>query len=183
MVLTERTTERPRVLGVVAYFGVEPPDRDQLGFLLIALVVPLVVGIASVVGRGLAVDIGRYGGPLGMTAVAMLAGGSFTLVAALVTEGIPAFEPRAWLLILWLAAVNTAFTYTLWTQVLRSLRAVEASVLGDLTVLMTAVLGWLVLGEALGPVEIAGLVLTVVGVAIVQLAPMLRTREGLRARP
>jgi drug/metabolite transporter (DMT)-like permease len=38
---------------------------------------------------------------------------------------------------------------------------------------MTAFLGWLVLGEALGTVEVVGLVLTVVGVAIVQLAPML----------
>ena len=85
------------------------------------------------------------------------------------------------LLIVWLAAVNTAFTYTLWTQIQRTLRAVESSVLADLTVILIAVLGWAVLDESLGALEIAGLLLAVAGVFLVQLAPTLRGRRSASA--
>jgi drug/metabolite transporter (DMT)-like permease len=165
------------VVGVLIFFGLEVPEPDLLPMVLLAAVVPLVVGVATVLGRRLAIRVERYGGSLGLTAMAMIAGGLFTLVFGLVVEGVPQFTVRAWLLILWMAGVNTAMAYTLWTQVQRTLRAVESSVLGDVTVLQTALLGWLVLGEALGAFEIVGLVLAVIGVVIVQVAPTLRARR------
>ena len=82
------------------------------------------------------------------------------------------------MLIVWLAAVNTALAYTLWTQVQRTLRAVESSVLADLTVILIAVLGWFVLDESLDPVQVGGLLLAVAGVFLVQLAPTLRSRHS-----
>ena len=142
------------------------------------------VGGSARLGRHLALDVRRvFGGPLGLTALAMSVGGVATLLLGLLLEGPPSFSLRAWLLIIWLAAVNTALTYTLWAQTQRTLRAVEASVLGDLTVVLVALLGWLVLGEALGPVQIVGLLLAVAGVLFVQLAPLLAGKDPVSEDP
>ena len=170
------------IVGVVVYFGLEQPEAGISLALLAGVSIPIVVGASARLGRHLAVDARRvFGGPLGLTALAMTVGGVTTLSLALVLEGVPGFSPRAWLLIVWLAAVNTAFTYTLWTQIQRTLRAVESSVLADLTVILIAVLGWAVLDESLGALEIAGLLLAVAGVFLVQLAPTLRGRRSASA--
>jgi len=170
--------------GVLVYFGVEPPAAGLSVALLAGIAIPIVVGGSARLGRYLALDARRlYGGPLGLTALAMTVGGVTTLTLAIVVEGMPAFSPRAWLLIVWLAAINTALAYTLWTQTQRTLRAVEASVLADLTVILIALLGWVALGEALDPLQIAGLLLAVTGVFLVQLAPVLRGRRSERTDP
>jgi drug/metabolite transporter (DMT)-like permease len=167
------------VVGVLVYFGLERPEAGISVALVAGISIPIVVGGSARLGRHLAVDARRtFGGPLGLTALAMTAGGVTTLLLALVLEGVPTFSPRAWLLIAWLAAVNTALTYTLWTQIQRTLRAVESSVLADLTVILIAVLGWVVLDESLGPVRIGGLLLAVAGVFLVQLAPALHGRRS-----
>ena len=167
------------VAGVVAYFGVDLPAGGLSVALLAGISIPLVAGVGFSIGRYLAIDARRlYGGPLGLTAVAMTAGGFSLLVMALLTEGIPDLSLRAWSLIVWLALVSTALTYTIWTHTQRTLRAVEASALGDLTVILIAVIGWLVLDEALGPVQVAGLLAAVGGVFLVQLAPSLRRRRS-----
>jgi drug/metabolite transporter (DMT)-like permease len=171
------------IAGVVAFFGMALPEAATPTALLAGIAIPLTIGGSAKLGRHLAVEARRlFGGPLGLTALAMSVGGVATLVLALVLEGVPSFSQRAWFLIIWLAAVNTALTYTLWTQTQRTLRAVESSVLGDLTVILIAVLGWFVLDESLEPLQIAGLIVAVVGVAIVQLAPAL-LRRPWRAGP
>lgn len=164
--------------GVIVYFGLELPQAGLSMALLAGAAIPFIVGGSAPLGRHLALDAVRlFGGPLGLTALAMTAGGVATLLLGLVLEGPPRFSLRAWLLITWLAAVNTALTYTLWTQTQRTLRAVEASVLGDLTVILVALLGWLVLGEGLGPLQAVGLLAAVAGVFVVQFAPMLRGKR------
>ena len=165
------------IAGVIVYFGLEAPPDDATAGLLAAASIPVVVGGAAVLGRRVAVGSRDYGGPASMTAIAMLVGAGMTFVLALVFEGVPSFSPSAWLLIVWLAVINTALTYTLWAQSQRSLRAVESSVLGDLTVIQIAVLGWIVLGEGLDLAQIVGLVLALSGVVIVQVAPWLRPRS------
>jgi probable blue pigment (indigoidine) exporter len=164
------------IVGVVVYFGLEAPPGDATAGLLAAASIPIVVGGAAVLGRRVAVESRDYGGPASMTAIAMLVGAGMTFLLALLLEGVPSYSPAAWLLIVWLAVINTALTYTLWAQSQRSLRAVESSVLGDLTVIQVAVLGWIVLGEALDPAQMVGLGLALSGVVIVQLAPWLRLR-------
>jgi drug/metabolite transporter (DMT)-like permease len=166
------------VAGVAIFFGLEVPEADLLPMVLLAASAPVMVGAASLLGRRLALDIDRFGGAMGLSAMAMLAGGLFSLAVGLVVEGLPRLTVQGWILITWMAAINTAMAYTLWAQVQRTLRAVEASVLGDVTVLLTALLGWLVLGEALGLLEITGLALVVVGVVIVQATPVLRARAA-----
>ncbi len=168
------------VTGVVVYFGLQVPPGGATTGLLAAASIPFVVGGAAVLGRKVAVGSARFGGPVTMTAMAMFCGAVATLVIALFFEGIPSFSPTAWLLIVWLALVNTALTYTLWAQSQRSLRAVESSVLGDLTVIGVALLGWIVLGEGLSVEQIVGIVMALGGVVIVQVAPVwwVRARDG-----
>jgi probable blue pigment (indigoidine) exporter len=158
--------------GVVVYFGPGAPPPDATAGLVAAASIPVVVGGAAVLGRRVAVGSRDHGGPASMTAIAMLVGASMTLVIAWLVEGVPAFSLTSWLLIAWLAVVNTALTYTLWAQSQRSLRAVESSVLGDLTVIQVALLGWVVLGEGLGGAQIVGLVVALSGVVVVQVAPV-----------
>ena len=165
------------VVGVAAYFGLEAPDADAI-YLIAGIAIPIFVGGGAFLGRSVAVDSRHYGGPLGMTSLAMLVGAGTTLAIAIVTEGVPSFSLTAWGLILWMAAVNTALTYTLWAQTQRRLRAVEASVLGDLTIIMIAILGWLVLDETLTLIEVAGIALVLAGVVLVQLTPILRGRRA-----
>lgn len=165
------------IAGMFVYFGLEAPSSDATAGLLAAASIPIVVGGAAVLGRRVAVDSKGYGGPAAMTAIAMLVGAAMTLMLALLIEGVPSFSPTTWLLIVWLAVINTALTYTLWAQSQRSLRAVESSVLGDLTVVQVALLGWVVLGEGLHIAQIVGIVLTLAGVVLVQVAPVLPRRS------
>ena len=189
LVALRNRQERPNALqvggivilaaGVVIYFGLQLPPTGVTTGLLAAASIPIVVGGSAVLGRKVAVGSARYGGPASMTAIAVLFGAAATLAIALVLEGIPSFSPTAWLLITWLALVNTALTYTLWAQSQRSLRAVESSVLGDLTVIGVALLGWIVLDERLSVEQVVGIVMALCGVVIVQLAPV----WWVRSRP
>jgi probable blue pigment (indigoidine) exporter len=58
---------------------------------------------------------------------------------------------------LWLAIVNTALAYTLWTHVPWVLSAFELSVMSSLIPLQTGVVRWLILGNALSWTRVVGL--------------------------
>jgi drug/metabolite transporter (DMT)-like permease len=171
------------VLGVVAYFGLEQPPGDALLGIVAAVIMTVAVAWTAVLGRAQALAAGALGGIVGMTAVAMLAGATATIVTALVLEGVPVLSPRAWVIVAWLAVVHTALGFVLWNHGLRTLRAVEASALGDLTVVQIAILAWFVLGERLEPVQVIGLALALAGVAIVQLAPSWRRPRTAAEQP
>ena len=70
--------------------------------------------------------------------------------------------------------VNTAFAFTLWNHTLRTLSAVESSVINSLMMPQIAILALLFLDEALNAKEIWGLALVGVGVLIVQLKPRIK---------
>jgi drug/metabolite transporter (DMT)-like permease len=95
--------------------------------------------------------------------------GSIALLAiGVAVQGLPPLSWRAWLIIGWLAAVNTAFAFTLWNQTLRTLPAVVSSVINNTMLIQIAVLAWLFLGERPGPRELLGLALAAVGALVVQ---------------
>ena len=167
------------VVGAALYFGpFEMGDGGALG-LAIALVGMVANALAALLGRRLARDsVERLGGVLSLTALSMLVGSLVLLAGGLLLEGLPALGAEAWLIIGWLALVNTAFAFTLWNQSLRTLTAVESSVINNLMLVQIAVLAWVFLGEALTIPEIAGLALALSGILAVQLAPWLRGRRA-----
>jgi drug/metabolite transporter (DMT)-like permease len=63
---------------------------------------------------------------------------------------------QSWLLIAWLAVVNTAFAFTLWNHTLRTLSAVESSIINNLMLPQIAILAFVFLGETLNGKEILG---------------------------
>jgi drug/metabolite transporter (DMT)-like permease len=108
--------------------------------------------------------------PTQLTAFALLCGGLALVPLALMFEGVHMPSTQAWLLIIWLALINTAFAYTLWNLVLRTLPPFELSIMGNIIPLNTAMLNTLFFGVRHSAREIVGLMVVVAGVIIVQMA-------------
>ena len=91
------------------------------------------------------------------------------LVIGVFTQGFGLLGWQDWAIILWLALVNTAFAFTLWNHTLRTLSAVESSVINSLMMPQIAILAFVFLDEVMSAKEIWGLILVGIGVLIVQL--------------
>jgi drug/metabolite transporter (DMT)-like permease len=107
--------------------------------------------------------------PLIVTWASMGVGSLLMLLAGLLTQGLGHISWSDWVIIAWLAFVNTALAFTLWNYSLRTLTATEASVINNLMLPQIAILAWLFLNETLSSKQIVGLILVGVGVLIVQL--------------
>jgi drug/metabolite transporter (DMT)-like permease len=170
------------VAGTILYFGLFAPGPGRLAGLAVAAVCLVAAAASTHIGRDLARDaMSRLGGPLGLTATSMGAGAVVLLAAGLLLEGWPSLDARAWAIIAWLAVVNTAFAFTLWNHTLRTLTAVESSVVNNTMTIQIAILAVLFLGERLAAVQVAGLVLAATGAAVVQVAPVLGRARWRRA--
>jgi drug/metabolite transporter (DMT)-like permease len=89
------------------------------------------------------------------------------LTTAAVLGGLPA---PVWLVLLVLAVAGTVLPYVAGLRALRDLPAALASVLALVEPLTAAVLAWLLLGQEIGPTQLAGAVLLLTGAVLVQLA-------------
>jgi len=165
-------------LGALLYFGpFEVPPDAVIGFVAAGVCVGA-AATSSHLGRGLARDvIGRVGGPVGLTAFSMVAGAIVLLGIGVALEGWPRLDWAGWLIVAWLAVVNTAFAFTLWNHTLRTLTAVESSVVNNTMTIQISILAIVFLSERLGPLQLVGLLLAATGAAVVQLAPVLRSRQ------
>ena len=150
----------------------------------LGLVLAAGCALASTTGQHLARDLNRdtqdrLGGAVGLTTLSMTAGSVVLLGAGIALEGRPPLDLRGWLIIGWLAVINTAFAFTLYNHALRSVTAVESSVVVNLLLVMVAGLAWVFLGETLDARQIAGLALVTAGTIAVQLAPRVRGAPAL----
>jgi drug/metabolite transporter (DMT)-like permease len=123
--------------------------------------------IASLQGRQANRDMSLP--PLLVTFVSMAIGAVLLLGTGLVMERFRQPTQLDWGIIAWLAVINTAFAFTLWNKTLRTLTAVESSILNSLMLPQIALMALFFLGEKLTGKEIVGLVLVGVGVIVVQL--------------
>lgn len=116
--------------------------------------------------------------PLVTTAWQLVAGGLVLVPVLLLVEGLPT-EPVTMQAVggyVYLALIGTALAYVLWFRGLARIEAGTASFLGLLSPVVATLLGWLVVGQALGPLQIFG-------IAIVLTAVLLATRSGRRRGP
>lgn len=152
------------VLGAVIYFS------GALGFSAIGLfasVVGLVANaVGSLMGRGLNRD--RATSPLVVTVVSMSAGAAALVGAGVLSEGWPVISGRAWLIIIWLALVNTALAFTLWNRSLRILSATESVAINNTMLIQIGLLAWLFLDEVPGVADIVGMLAVSAGVYLAQ---------------
>ena len=127
------------------------------------------VGLAANTGSSLlgrAVNRGGAAEPLVVTAVSMGIGAAVLLLGGLLAEGLPAVSRRAWVIIAWLAVVNTALAFTWWNLSLRRLSALESAVINTSMPAQVAALAWVFLDEPLGAGEILGILLVTSGVLL-----------------
>lgn len=155
------------IAGVLIYFyPVALPVHEVFG-MGIGVIGVLANAMAAVMGRS--INREQAVPPIAVTAVSMGIGAVILLAAGLLTQGLPSLDLKNWLIILWLAAVNTAFAFTLWNHTLQTLSAAESSIINNTMLIQIAVLAWIFLGETITPREGMGLALAAVGILVIQL--------------
>jgi drug/metabolite transporter (DMT)-like permease len=155
------------LIGVLAYFyPVALPKAEVIG-LVVAAAGVLANALSSILGR----SVNRDGetSPMVVTVVSMGIGAVILLAGGVAMQGFPRLNLLHWLLILWLAVVNTAFAFTLWNVTLRTLSAMESSILNNTMLFQIGILAWLFLGEELTVQQGAGILLAGMGTLVVQL--------------
>jgi drug/metabolite transporter (DMT)-like permease len=151
---------------LVFFYPGQLPAGHLPGYLAVGVGIFANAG-AALLGR--AVNRGGQLSALLITTVSMGIGAAVLLVVGLVLQGLPALSLQQWVIVAWLAVVNTAFAFTLWNHTQRTLSAIESSVINNTLIAQIPVLAWLFLGEALTVPKLAGLVLVGGGTLIVQL--------------
>ncbi|RPF33550.1 EamA family transporter [Streptomyces sp. TLI_185] len=163
LLLGQRPTGRALLAGVVAAFGVSLVVLKAAGALDPVGVLAALASSASMsTGTVLTKKWGRPEGvgPLALTGWQLTAGGLLIAPLALLVEGVPpVLDARAVGGYLYLALANTAVAYWLWFRGIGRLTATQVTFLGPLSPLTAAVVGWAALGQALSPVQLAGMAL------------------------
>ncbi|MCC7450401.1 MAG: DMT family transporter [Anaerolineae bacterium] len=155
------------LIGVAVYFyPVALPDQQTFGFVIVLIGV-LANAVSSVLGRG--INRGGEIGPLIVTVVSMGVGGIVLLIVGIVIQGLPSLSLVHWAIIGWLAVVNTALAFTLWNHTLRTLSALESSIINNMMMVQIPVLAVLFLGEHLTLQQVIGMALAGIGILVVQL--------------
>ncbi|MFD3838880.1 EamA family transporter [Streptomyces sp. NPDC058642] len=161
LLLGERPSARSVVTGVVAAFGVSLVVLKAAGALDLVGVLAAFASAASMsAGTVLTKRWGRPDGvgPLALTGWQLTAGGLLIAPLALLVEGAPpALDGRAVGGYLYLALANTAVAYWLWFRGIGRLSATQVTLLGPLSPLTAAIVGWAALGQTLTPVQLAGM--------------------------
>jgi len=164
---------RLQVLGVIVciaggwlYFA-RGLSADPPSALLIMLIALLGFAFFALLGRDLSRV--RTTNPLALAAFPLGMGGSIALLIGLLREGLPSAPLNGWLIILWLGAINTAFAYMLYYHALQVLTALELNTILNMSPLVTGLLAWLLLGDSLMQTQVAGIIVVIASVAIVQI--------------
>jgi drug/metabolite transporter (DMT)-like permease len=154
------------ILGVLIFFY----PLDFVGVSIIGLVIAFISLIAnsfsSVIGR--AVNRARDTPALVVTGIMMSVGSVCLMIFGLATEPIASLSLTSWFYILWLAVVNTALAFTLWTRSQRILRAIDMTLINSTMLPQIVLLSILFLGEQLDYLDWIGIILLTFSVAAVQ---------------
>lgn len=173
------------VLGLTAALGGERPVRRDLAVGVVAAVgVGLVVvrpgagldpvGVLAAVGAAVSFAFGvvltrRWPAPadrVGAAGWQLLVGAVVLAPLTLLVEGAPpALDGRSLLGVAYLSLVGTALAYLLWFRGIRRLPVAAPPLLGLAAPVTGAVVGWVLLGQALAPVQLLGFALTLGSIA------------------
>ena len=155
------------IIGILIYFMPLAIESNQMLGIIIMLIGVAANAGSAVLGRSL----NRKGDlhPLTITIISMGIGSIILLTAGIITQGFPAISLKNWLYLLWLAAINTAFAFTLWNLTLRTLSAMESSIINGTMLIQIAFLAWLFLDEPISFKEGIGMLIAGTGALLVQL--------------
>jgi probable blue pigment (indigoidine) exporter len=141
-----------------------------------------VVGILAGLGGAATMALGvtltkRWGRPDGVSPTAfagwqLTAGGLFLVPVTFLFEGMPpAIDGQAALGYLWLGLIGGLIAYVLWFRGITALPVTSVTVLGLLSPMVAALLGAILLGQSLGPVQLAGFALALASIVAGQISP------------
>ena len=166
--------------GAIIFFVPISLSQGETVGVVAALIGVLANSVSSVMGRSLNRE--HVLPPVTMAAVTMGIGGILLLVVGTATQGFPPLSLTTIAVIVWLAVVNTAFAFTLWNLTLKTLPALESSIINNTMMVQIPILAWIFLGEALTWKTALGLLIAVVGIVIVQLrrVPVRRVRTNVQ---
>ncbi len=155
------------IIGILTYFYPIHLSSMQISGITVMILGVFANASSSVLGRG----INRTGklNPLIVTIISMGIGSVIMLVAGLSFHGLPSISTTTFLLLLWLAVVNTAFAFTLWNITLRNLTAMESSIINGTMLIQIAILAWIFIAEPIELKEALGMFIAVIGTLLVQL--------------
>jgi drug/metabolite transporter (DMT)-like permease len=155
------------IFGIITYFFPISLIGSQSIGLIIMFIGVLANAASAVIGR----DINRNKNisPIVVTFISMGIGAVILLIIGITMSGFPVISLKTWLFIIWLAAINTAFAFTLWNLTLRSLTAMESSIINGTMLIQIAILAWYFLGENISFQEGFGMIIAGVGAVLVQI--------------
>lgn len=144
-----------------------PVSPGHLGWQSLILVGSLSWAVGTILYR----DVALAAGPVAFNAVMMLLGGAWLVLAGLGTGELPRWEwrPGGLAALLYLAVFGSALAYTAYSWLLKRVPADRVGTFAYVNPAVATVLGWAVLGESLGTLQIAGMVVVLLGVALVTL--------------
>lgn len=120
--------------------------------------------------------------PLMSSALQMLSGGVFVLIAGVATGELPRFHltPRTFAALAYLTLFGSVLTYTAYVYALKSLRTTTMSLYAYINPVVAVILGWLILHERLTWVSVVAMSVILGGVAMVQSARVLYSANASR---
>ena len=133
------------ITGIITYFyPVDLNDNQELGLIVMTIGV-LANAASAVLGR----NINRESkiNPVIVTIVSMGIGSVLLLVSGIIIQGFPSISIENIFYLLWLAIVNTALAFTIWNFTLKTLSAMESSIVNGTMLIQIALLAWIFLGE------------------------------------
>ncbi len=155
------------ILGVLLYFSPSPIGGGAwIGYVFAGFTV-LANAVASLLGRRVNrnADI-----PVAITTgISMSIGAILLLAAGLLIEDFPTLTVSNWIVILWLASINTAFAFTLWNKSLQVLSAVESGIINNSMLVQIALLSIIFLGDTLSIRGWISLLIAILGMGMVSL--------------
>ena len=155
------------IVGIIFYFFPISFEGNQgLGLMVMAFGVLANSG-AGILGRE--INRKRNISPLVITFISMGVGSIILLLTGVVYTGIPTISTQNWIYLIWLAVVNTAFAFTLWNHTLRSISAMESSIINGTMLIQIAFLAWFLLDERITTLEGIGMGIAAVGATLVQI--------------
>ena len=153
--------------GVVIFFYSALPDIRMITGVLITLISGVGWAIYMIISRYYLRK--NYENVITLTSISMLFGGLMLLSATIITGNIVNVSFNNWIMILWLSIVNTVVAFFLWNHALKTLKAVEQSILQNTMLLQITILAVIFLQETINEQKILGMAIVFIGVLIVQL--------------
>jgi drug/metabolite transporter (DMT)-like permease len=135
---------------------------------LIASVVTLMSNVFGSLFSRKILRVGKYP-VIVMTGVCMGIGSIVMMAGSAAWEWIPRISLHMWIILTYLALVNTAMAFMIWNTSLQRLTAFEANIINNTMLVQIAILSWIFLGDAITWKMAAGMALVMGGAVLVNL--------------